>query len=131
MAIKILIHRKVRPGKEKELSEAVRNLRSKTIHAEGYICGETLHSIEDPSLYLVISTWRSLEDWNRWANSPQRKEFQQMTDAMLEEPAKSLHTSMNRPLSMSRRYLPVFPVCRMSEDHRVPVAGRCLNGADA
>jgi heme-degrading monooxygenase HmoA len=88
MAVKILIHRKVRPGKEKELSEAVRNLRSKTIHAEGYISGETLRSIEDPSLYLVISTWRSLEDWNRWTHSPERKAFQQKTDAMLEEPTK-------------------------------------------
>ncbi|MGI0016043.1 MAG: hypothetical protein ACREBU_21690 [Nitrososphaera sp.] len=28
MAVKILIYRKVRSGKEKELSEAVRNLRS-------------------------------------------------------------------------------------------------------
>jgi heme-degrading monooxygenase HmoA len=88
MAIKILIHRKVRVGKEKELSAAVRNLRSKIIHAGGYISGETLRSIDDPSLHLVISTWRSLEDWNHWAGSPQRKAFLQMTDAMLEEPAK-------------------------------------------
>jgi heme-degrading monooxygenase HmoA len=88
MAIKILIHRKVRRGKEKELSEAVRNLRSKIVHAGGYISGETLRSIEDPSLYLVISTWRSLEDWNRWTDSPDRKAFQQQTDPMLDEPAK-------------------------------------------
>ncbi len=88
MAIKILIHRKVKPGKEKELSQAVRNLRSKIIHAGGYISGETLRSIEDPSIYLVISTWRSLEDWNHWANSRDRKAFQQKTDPMLEEPTK-------------------------------------------
>jgi heme-degrading monooxygenase HmoA len=56
MAVKVLIYRKVRPGKEKELSEAVRNLRSKAIHAKGYISGETLRSIEDPSVHLVIST---------------------------------------------------------------------------
>jgi heme-degrading monooxygenase HmoA len=88
MAIKILIHRKVKRGKEKELSEAVRNLRSKIIHAGGYISGETLRSIEDPSLYLVISTWRSLEDWNRWTGSLDRKAFQQNTEPMLEEPTK-------------------------------------------
>jgi heme-degrading monooxygenase HmoA len=88
MAVKILIHRKVKLGKEKELSEAVRNLRSKIIHAGGYISGETLRSIEDPSVYLVISTWRSLEDWKHWANSPDRKAFQHQTDPMLEEPTK-------------------------------------------
>ena len=77
MAVKILIQRKVKPGKEKELNETVRELRSKAIHAEGYISGETLCSIEDPSVHLVI-----------WADSPERKAFQQKTDAMLEEPTK-------------------------------------------
>lgn len=64
MAVKILIQRKVKPGKEKELYETVRELRSMAIHAEGFISGETLCSIEDPSVQLVISTWKSLEDWN-------------------------------------------------------------------
>jgi antibiotic biosynthesis monooxygenase (ABM) superfamily enzyme len=45
MAVKILIQRKVKPGKEKELYETVRELRSMAIHAEGYIFGETLCSI--------------------------------------------------------------------------------------
>src|SRR5439155_8246071 len=88
MAVKILIQRKVKPGKETELNETVRNLRSKAIHAEGYISGEALRSIEDPSLHLVISIWKSLEDGNHWADSPERKAFQQKTDATLEEPTK-------------------------------------------
>jgi len=88
MAVKILIYRKVRPGKEKELSEAVRNLRSKAIHAEGYISGEALRSIEDPSVHLVMSTWKSIEDWNNWLDTPERKAFQQKIDAILEEPTK-------------------------------------------
>jgi heme-degrading monooxygenase HmoA len=88
MAVKILIQRKVKPSKERELNETVKELRSKAIHAQGYISGETLCSIEDPSVHLVISTWKSLEDWNHWADSPERKAFQQKTDAMLEEPTK-------------------------------------------
>jgi heme-degrading monooxygenase HmoA len=88
MAVKILIQRKIRPGREKELNDAVRELRSKAIHAQGYISGETLCSIEDPSIHLVMSAWRSLEDWNRWADSAERKAFQQKVDAMLEEPTR-------------------------------------------
>ena len=88
MAVKILIYRKVRPGKEEELREAVREFRSKAIHAEGYVSGETLRSIEDPSVHLVISTWKCLQDWNNWLNTPERKAFQQKVDAILEEPAK-------------------------------------------
>ena len=88
MAVKILIQRKVKPGKEKEFNETVKELRSMAIHAQGYISGETLRSIEDPSVHVVISTWKSIEDWNHWADSAERKAFQQKTDAMLEEPTK-------------------------------------------
>jgi heme-degrading monooxygenase HmoA len=88
MAIKILIRRKIKPGKEKELSDAVRELRSKAIHAQGFISGETLRSVEDPSLHLVISTWKSVEDWNNWFNTPERKASQQKIDAILEEPTR-------------------------------------------
>lgn len=88
MVVKILIQRKVKPGKETELNEAVRDLRSKAVDAEGYISAETLRSIEDPSLHLVVSTWKSAEDWDRWAASPQRKALQQKIDAVLEEPTK-------------------------------------------
>jgi len=48
MAVKILIQRKVKPGKEKELNETVKELRSKAIHAEGYISGEIFCSIKGP-----------------------------------------------------------------------------------
>jgi heme oxygenase (mycobilin-producing) len=88
MAVKILIYRKIKPGKEKELSEAVRALRFKAMCARGYISGETLRSVEDPSIHLVISTWKSIEDWNNWFNTPERKAFQEKIDVILEEPTR-------------------------------------------
>jgi heme oxygenase (mycobilin-producing) len=88
MSVKILIQRKVKPGKESDLNAAVREVRSKAIHAQGYISGETLCSTEDPSIHLVISTWRRIEDWSRWANSPERKAFQKKIDAILDVPTK-------------------------------------------
>ena len=88
MVVKILIHRKIKPGREKDFSEAVRELRSKAIHAQGYISAETLRSVEDPSVHLVISTWKNIEDWNNWMNTPERKAFQQKIDTILEEPTK-------------------------------------------
>src|ERR671918_2414200 len=79
---------KIKPGKEKELGEAVRALRFKAMYAQGYISGETLRSVEDPSIHLVISIWKSVEDWNNWFSTPERKAFQQKIDAILEEPTK-------------------------------------------
>jgi heme oxygenase (mycobilin-producing) len=88
MAIKVLIYRKIKPGKEKELSEAVRALRFKAMVAQGYISGETLRSVEDPSIQLVISTWKSIEDWNNWFNTRERQAFEEKIDVILEEPTK-------------------------------------------
>ncbi|HEY6368922.1 MAG TPA: antibiotic biosynthesis monooxygenase family protein [Candidatus Binatia bacterium] len=88
MAVKILIYRKIKPGKEKELSQAVRALRFKAMVAQGYISGETLRSVEDPSIQLVISTWKSIENWNNWFNTRERQAFQEKIDVILEEPTK-------------------------------------------
>jgi heme-degrading monooxygenase HmoA len=88
MAIKVLIYRKIKPGKEKELSEAVRALRFKAMVTQGYISGETLRSVEDPSIQLVISTWKSIEDWNNWFNTRERQAFEEKIDVILEEPTK-------------------------------------------
>ena len=86
MAVKILIQRKIQQGKENELNEIVRKLRTQAMHAEGFISGETLRSIEDPTVHLVISTWKSIEDWNKWYNSPERKKARGEMDAILAEP---------------------------------------------
>lgn len=88
MAIKVLIERKIKPGKEKELNEVVKELRSVAIRTKGYISGETLRSIEEPSLHLVISAWKSIEDWKSWVNSLERKALEQKAAPILEEPTK-------------------------------------------
>jgi heme-degrading monooxygenase HmoA len=88
MPVRILIQRKIKPGKEKELSKVVNELRSKAMHAQGFISGETLQSIEDPALYLVISAWKSLEDWKGWVDTQERKALEQEMETILAEPAK-------------------------------------------
>ena len=52
MAVKILIHRKIKPGKEKELSEAVRALRFKAMYAQGYISERPCAQLK-----ILLSTW--------------------------------------------------------------------------
>jgi heme-degrading monooxygenase HmoA len=40
--------------------------------------------MKNPQEFLVISTWRSLEDWQKWFNSSQRKELHSKVDMLLE-----------------------------------------------
>ena len=88
MAFKVLIQRKIKPGKEKELGEAIKDLRPRVVQAQGLISGETLRSVDDPSLYLVISAWKSVEDWKSWVGTPEPKAFEEKIAALLAEPEK-------------------------------------------
>jgi quinol monooxygenase YgiN len=88
MAVKILIQRKVKPGKEEALNEIVRALRYKAMYAEGFISGETLQSMENPSMHLVISTWKSISAWNKWLKSTYRKEIKKKIKEVLVGPEK-------------------------------------------
>jgi len=88
MAVKILIQRKVKPGKEEALNDIVRELRSKAMYAEGFISGETLQSMANPSMHLVISTWKSIGAWNKWLKGTYRKEIKKKMKEVLVGPEK-------------------------------------------
>ncbi|MBU1712082.1 MAG: antibiotic biosynthesis monooxygenase [Proteobacteria bacterium] len=83
MAIKIIIKRTVSEDKEKYLTPLLKQLRALANNQPGYISGETLKRVDNPSDYLVISTWQSVEDWNRWFLSNERIGVQNKIDIIL------------------------------------------------
>jgi heme-degrading monooxygenase HmoA len=89
MAIRIIIDRKVKKGKESEFARMLRELRSKAIPSKGYISGETLRAQGDSHNYIVISTWQSLEDWKKWEKQPERKEIHARIEKLMSRPTKT------------------------------------------
>ena len=85
MLIKVIITRKVTGGKQKDLLPLLMELRAKAMDQNGYISGETLKGISDPEEFMVISTWKNLEDWKAWEGNPERKEIHGKIDAILEQ----------------------------------------------
>lgn len=83
MAIKIIITRRVPKSKEAQILPLLLDLRSRAIIRPGYISGETLRNVHDPEDYVVISTWKSIEDWKSWEMSRERGEVQAQIDALL------------------------------------------------
>ena len=83
MTVKILIKRTVPSTKAIELHDLLKQLRSHTLDQPGYIYGETLRRKDRPGECMVISTWRSMEDWNAWAKNPDRINIQQNIDQLL------------------------------------------------
>jgi heme-degrading monooxygenase HmoA len=83
MAVKIIIKRRVSKDKEANLLPLLVQLRALATAQPGYISGETLRSMQHPEEYLVISTWQSTEDWDKWLSSAQRAEIQDKVDSLL------------------------------------------------
>lgn len=85
MSVKIIIKRKVPKSLEKELLPLIKELRILTTKQPGYISGETMNRVDKPGQSLVISTWQTSDDWEKWVNSPERKAIQDRIDALLGE----------------------------------------------
>ena len=85
MTVKIFIKRKVAADSIIELTILLKKLRSLTLSQSGYIYGETLRRVDAENECMVISTWRSLDDWNKWLHNEQRIEIQNEIDRLLGE----------------------------------------------
>jgi heme-degrading monooxygenase HmoA len=89
MAVRIIIDRKVKKGKESEFSELLKQLRSKAVSSKGYISGETLRALSDHHNYIVISTWQRADDWKNWEKDPEKKKIQARIEKIMVRPTKT------------------------------------------
>ena len=71
MAVRIIIDRKVKKGKEADFAKLLRKLRSQAMFSEGYISGEILRVRDDPQNYIVITAWQSVADWKKYEKIPE------------------------------------------------------------
>jgi len=83
MAVKIFIRRRVPQDKAKAMIPLFRQMRASATTQSGYITGETLRSMDNPEELMVISTWQSSEDWDRWLKSEDRNKVQNKIDELL------------------------------------------------
>jgi heme-degrading monooxygenase HmoA len=90
MAVRVIIQRSVRYGREVELRAALEQMRAQALNQPGYVSGETLRCPSDPSLWVVISTWETMADWQRWAQGPDRTEFESRIAHLVAAPTQVL-----------------------------------------
>lgn len=83
MSIKAFIKRIVPQDKARNMLHLFMEMRTLATAQPGYISGETMKSIDKPDVYLVVSTWESADDWEKWLLSKERQAIQEKMDAML------------------------------------------------
>ncbi|MBM4447349.1 MAG: antibiotic biosynthesis monooxygenase [Chloroflexi bacterium] len=86
--IRVIIERHCRLDKVAEMEALFIDFRTAATRQPGYISGETLHSIDDPTLWLVISTWVDTDAWKTWQISAERQEAQRKLEPLLISPEK-------------------------------------------
>ncbi len=86
--IKVLLERTIKGKHVKEITRLLRMLRILAMQQPGYISGETLHEVDAPNNYLVISAWYSLEQWQAWLSSRERQQLQAELDDYMEAPTR-------------------------------------------
>ena len=84
MAVKIIIKRSIPPEKSGQLMSLFKKLRSLAMNQPGYISGETLQNVDTPGEIVVISTWQTVDEWQRWVTHKERLKIQSQIDMLLD-----------------------------------------------
>ena len=84
MPVKVLIKRKFKEGRFKEIKKLLKEARYDAMDQEGYISSETLWDHDNPFRVVVASNWRNIEDWENCENSGLRKSIEAMFDEFLD-----------------------------------------------
>jgi len=66
-----------------QLGPMLTELRSMAFRQPGYISGETMRNVHEPTEFIVISTWKSIEDWQRWFADERRANLEGKVDAII------------------------------------------------
>lgn len=88
MSVKVMIERIAKPGLGAKLPSLLKDLRSEAVRQKGYLYGETLHSVDEPDRFLVVSTWSDIAAWKRWSTDASRQKKEKMIAPLLAETAQ-------------------------------------------
>ncbi|PID42091.1 MAG: antibiotic biosynthesis monooxygenase [Proteobacteria bacterium] len=73
--IRVIIERHVAPSLEDYYDNFERNILKNAVSVPGCISGNSFRNANDPNHKFILSKWRSIQDWQRWEASEQRRDM--------------------------------------------------------
>ncbi|MCP5160537.1 MAG: antibiotic biosynthesis monooxygenase [Hahellaceae bacterium] len=86
--IRVIIERHIAPSLEGPYEEVSRRTLQQAVSAPGFISGESLKDFHNENTRVILSNWRSIQDWQRWHASDERKEMMAEMSPILETEEK-------------------------------------------
>ena len=85
--VRVVIEHKIKsPEYVDKAIHLIREIRAEAMKQHGFINGETLTNVDDPTNMMVISTWESREGWDAWDKSKMRVELNPLINELLSAP---------------------------------------------
>ena len=64
--IKVVVVRYFLPDREEDAARLLGELRRRKVRHEGCVADDILWSVDDPSMWIDISTWTNSDRWKNW-----------------------------------------------------------------
>jgi heme oxygenase (mycobilin-producing) len=82
----VLMHTTKDRESSKALIKLIKDIRVVASKQPGFISGETMVDVDDALSIIVISTWKTAEDWKAWDESPARNKTRPLIEELLVKP---------------------------------------------
>lgn len=85
MYVKVISRREFRISQKEKLIPLLKNLRKSAEKEKGFISRSTYSSMNDPGECIVISEWKTADDWLEWMNKKKVQKIQWDIDSLIGE----------------------------------------------
>ncbi|SHO52361.1 antibiotic biosynthesis monooxygenase family protein [Desulfopila aestuarii] len=85
MYVKVISRRVFRVSQKEKLIPLLKNLQELAQNSRGFISRSTYSSLNDPGEYIVISEWKTADDWIEWMSNNDVQKIQWEIDSLIGE----------------------------------------------
>ena len=85
MHVKVISRRLFRISQKENIIPLLQSLQQSAEKANGYVSRSTYSNLKDPGECIVISEWKTADDWIEWMNGKDVQHLQWEIDSILGE----------------------------------------------
>ncbi|WMS86230.1 antibiotic biosynthesis monooxygenase family protein [Pleionea litopenaei] len=86
--IRVIIERQLKPGCYEEYATVIRRAKKEAARKQGFMGGELYFDQADTNRIYIIAAWDTIQHWEQWDKSAERKSLTQELAELMSGPEK-------------------------------------------